>query len=169
MHHRQQVGTVGHQGFGVLKGNAADHTDWQVQARAGLGQHLDGGRWGAGFGTGIEEATEGDVTGALVRGLLGQFDLAVAGAADDCLGAEQRAGWRQRAVGLAQVYADAQARGQFGVVVDNQLGLVARAQLPQLFRFAQAPGSAPALGVGIEEDEGNSVNICEICRSVAFL
>lgn len=35
-------------------------------------------------------------------------------------------------------------RGQFSVVVDDQLGLVARAQLPQLFGFAQAAGFVAA-------------------------
>ncbi len=63
----------------------------------------------------------------------------MAGGADDRLGAEQCPGRGQRAVGLAQMYADAQSRGQFGIVVDDQLSLVARAQFIELFGFTQAP------------------------------
>ncbi|MNH02410.1 hypothetical protein D3C81_368510 [compost metagenome] len=62
----------------------------------------------------------------------------MAGGTDDRLAAEQCAGRGQRAVGLAQVHADAQARGQFGVVVDEQLGAVALAELQQPFGFTQA-------------------------------
>ncbi len=94
---------------------------------------------GAGFGAGIEEAAEGDVAGALGHRLLGQFQLGVAGGADDRLAAEQGARRRQRTVGLAEVQADAQARGEFGVVVDDQLRAVAFAEFAQAFRLAQAP------------------------------
>ncbi|MCY1407646.1 hypothetical protein D9M71_229520 [compost metagenome] len=62
----------------------------------------------------------------------------MAGGTDDRLAAEQGTGRGQRAVGLAQVHTDAQARGQFGVVVDQQLGAVALAELLQPFGFAQA-------------------------------
>lgn len=64
----------------------------------------------------------------------------MAGGADDCLASEQGAGGGQRAVALAQVQADAQARGQLGVVVDDQFGAVARAEFGQGRGFAQATG-----------------------------
>lgn len=59
--------------------------------------------------------------------------------------AEQGSGRCQRAVGLAQVHADAQARGQLGVVVDDQLGAVTLAEHLQGFGFAQALGRIVAL------------------------
>ena len=61
----------------------------------------------------------------------------MAGGTDDRLAAEQGPGRGQRAVGLAQVHADAQARGQFGVVVDQQPRAIALAQLHQRFGFTQ--------------------------------
>ena len=106
MDHGEQVSPVGHQRLGVFQGDAANYADRQVQALAGLGQHVNGGGGCAGFGRGIEEAAEGDVAGAFFGGLFGQFDLAVAGGADDRLGAEQCPGRGQRAVGLTQMYAD---------------------------------------------------------------
>ncbi|MNH36378.1 hypothetical protein D3C79_971620 [compost metagenome] len=69
----------------------------------------------------------------------------MAGGADDCLTAEQCAGRGQRAVGLAQVHADTQAGGQFGVIVDQQLGAVTLAELHQPFGFTQAARCIVAL------------------------
>ncbi|MNH41436.1 hypothetical protein D3C79_1029350 [compost metagenome] len=43
------------------------------------------------------------------------------------------------------MHADAQARSQFGVIVDDQLGLVACAQVGQGLGFAQAAGLVLAL------------------------
>jgi hypothetical protein len=77
----------------------------------------------------------------------------VAGRTDDGFGAEQGAGRRQRAVGLAQVHADVQARGQFGVVVDDQLRLVALAQIAQGFGLAQAAGLVAAFVAVLQQGD----------------
>ena len=52
--------------------------------------------------------------------------------------AKARTGLAQRAVLLAQVQADAQLHGQFQVIVDDQLGIVALAQLAQGAGFIEA-------------------------------
>ncbi|MNJ73455.1 hypothetical protein D3C77_702490 [compost metagenome] len=62
----------------------------------------------------------------------------MAGRTDDCLAPEQGARRGQRAIGLAQVDADAQACGQLCIVVDDQAGFVAGAELGQGFGFTQA-------------------------------
>ena len=72
--------------------------------------------------------------------LFGQLQLRVAGRTDNGFVTEQGAGVRQRAVGLPQMHANAQARGQFGVIVDDQAGLVAFAQFEQRLGLAQAAG-----------------------------
>src|SRR3990167_4766575 len=54
------------------------------------------------LGGGIEEAAEGDVAGAFFGGGFGQFQLGVAGAADNCFAPEQGAGDGQRAIALPQ-------------------------------------------------------------------
>ena len=136
--HRQQVGAVGDQRSGVVEGDAADHRDRQFHLGACLLQQLDVGSGRTRLGDGIEEAAKGHVAGPFADGLGGQVEAGVAGGADDRLAAEQGTGRGQRAIGLAQVHADAQACGQFGVVVDEQLGAVALAELHQPFGFAQA-------------------------------
>ncbi len=136
---------MGDQRGGVVQGDAADHGDRQLDLGAGLLQQLDVGGRCARLGHGIEETAKGHVAGTFAGGLLGQVELGVAGRADDRLAAEQGTGRGQRAVGLAQVHADAQARGKFGVVVDDQLGAVALAQLHQCFGLAQAAGGVVTL------------------------
>ena len=59
----------------------------------------------------------------------------------------------QRAIGLAQVHADVQACSQFGVVVDDQLGLVAFAQIAQGFGLAQAAGLVAALVAVLQQGD----------------
>ncbi len=136
--HGDQVDAAGDQPGRGVEGDAADGHQRQVEARLGLVQQFEAGGGGARFGAGLEEAAEGDVAGALGHGLLGQFQVGVAGGADDGLAAEQGAGRGQRTVGLAEVQADAQARGQFGVVVDDQLRAVACAEFAQALGLAQA-------------------------------
>jgi hypothetical protein len=51
------------------------------------------------------------------------------------------------------VHADAQARGQFGVVVDDQLRLVALAQLAQGFGLAQAAGLVAAFVAVLQQGD----------------
>jgi len=142
---RQQIGTVGDQRGGVVEGDATDHGDRQFYLGAGLLQQVDVGSRRTGLGDRIEKAAKGHVAGTFVGSLGGKFDAGVASGADDRLAAEQGASGCQRAVGLAQVYADAQACGQFGVVVDDQLSAVAFAKLHQGFGLAQAAGGVIAL------------------------
>jgi hypothetical protein len=103
MHHRQQIDAVGHQRRGVVQGDAADRADRQVQFAAGLVEQIEAAGGGTGFGVGVEEAAEGDVTRAFLGRLFGEFELRVSGRTDDGLATEQGAGRGQRAVGLAQV------------------------------------------------------------------
>jgi hypothetical protein len=83
--HRQQVGTMGDQRGGVVEGDAADHGDRQFHLGAGLLQQIDAGSRRAGLGDRIEEAAEGDIAGAFLGGLFGQFEAGVAGRTDDGL------------------------------------------------------------------------------------
>lgn len=64
----------------------------------------------------------------------------MAGGADDRLASQQGPRRGQRAVGLAQVHAGTDARGQLGVVVDDQAGLVALAEAEQGLGLPQASG-----------------------------
>ncbi|MCY1447046.1 hypothetical protein D9M71_636480 [compost metagenome] len=136
---------MGHQWGGVVQRDAADRADRQVQLLAGLVEQVEAAGRCAGLGGGIEEAAEGDISGALPGSLLGQFELRVAGRADDGFGAEQGAGRRQRAIGLAQMHAHVQACGELGVVVDDQSGLVAFTQIAQGLGLAQSTGFIAAL------------------------
>ncbi|MNE20207.1 hypothetical protein D3C81_1546350 [compost metagenome] len=145
MNHRQQVGAVGDQRGGVVEGDAADHADRQMDAVVRLLQQGDVGGGCARLGHRVEEAAEGDVAGAFTGGLLGQVNLRVAGGTDDGVAPEQGSRRGQRPVGLTQVDADAQARGQLGVIVDDQLSVVACTQLGQGLRFAQPAGLVLAL------------------------
>eukprot|EP01034_Spumella_vulgaris_P045036 gene45036-56059_t len=69
------------------------------------------------------------------------------------LEAEQRAGRGERPVSLPQVHADVQARGQFGVVIDDQSGLVAIAQIAQGFGFTQTTGLIAALVAVLQQGD----------------
>ncbi|MNT20677.1 hypothetical protein D3C72_1559920 [compost metagenome] len=140
MNHRQQVGAMGDQRGGVVQGDTADHADRQFEPGAGLLQQSEIGSWNARLGHRIEETAKGDIAGAFAGGLFGQLQLGVASRADDCFAAKQCTRWCQRSVGLAQVDANAQAGGQFGIVVDDQAGLVARTEFSQGFGLAQAAG-----------------------------
>ncbi|MNU11703.1 hypothetical protein D3C72_2597650 [compost metagenome] len=51
------------------------------------------------------------------------------------------------------MYANAQARGQFGVIVDDQLGLVAPAQIMQCLRLAQSAGVVAALVAVLQQGD----------------
>nr|GFD57088.1 hypothetical protein [Tanacetum cinerariifolium] len=88
-------------------------------------KHVEAAGRRARLGSGVEKATERDIGRAIGFGFVGELQLRMAGGADDGLVAEQRPGVRQRAIGLAQVHAHAEARGDFGVIVDDQAGLVA--------------------------------------------
>ena len=61
------------------------------------------------------------------------------GGTDDRLAAEQGPGGCQRTIFLAQVQANAQAGGQLGIIVDDQLSTVAGAELLQRIGLAQPP------------------------------
>jgi len=108
---------------------------WAKRAR--LIQQLHGGGRSAGLGVGVEEAAEGDIAGAFGDGALGQFQLGVAGTTDHGICAKAGARGSQRAVGLAQVQADAQPRSQLQVIVDDQRGTVALTQFGQRLRFIE--------------------------------
>jgi len=88
---------------------------------------------------GLEETAEGDVAGAVTRRLLGQRQLRMTGGTDNRLAAEQGPGGCQRTIFLAQVQANAQARGQLGIIVDDQLSTVAGAELLQRIGLAPPP------------------------------
>jgi len=143
--HRDQAGTLGDQPWRGLQGDAADGGDRLAEARPGLLQQFDVGGRCAGLGIRVVEAAEGDVAGTLGDRLLGQRQLRVAGGADDRLAAEQGARGGQRTVLLAQVQADAQACGQFGIVVDDQLRAVVCAEFQQGIGLAQATGIVAGL------------------------
>ncbi|MOA62317.1 hypothetical protein D3C78_1877030 [compost metagenome] len=51
------------------------------------------------------------------------------------------------------MHADAQARGQLGVVVDDQLSLVAFAQIAQGFGLSQAAGLVAALVAVLQQGD----------------
>ncbi|MNZ83119.1 hypothetical protein D3C78_1018390 [compost metagenome] len=140
MNHRQQVGAVGDQRGGVVEGDAADHGERQFDLGPGLRQQANIGSGCTGLGHGIEETAKGDITGAFAGSLGGQFEAGVAGRANDGLAAQQRTRRGQWAVGLPQMHTDAQARSQFGVVVDDQLGAVAFAELEKRLGFTQSTG-----------------------------
>ena len=143
MDHRQHVRATGDQARAVVEIDAADGHQRQGEARARLFQHLGGGCRRAGLGQRIEEAAERQIAGTLGGGLFGQFQPGVAGRADDGIGAELLARSGQRAIGLAQMHADAQLGGQRGIVIDDAVRAVLAAQCSDLAGFIE-----PARGIG---------------------
>ncbi|MNW09926.1 hypothetical protein D3C71_2070340 [compost metagenome] len=51
------------------------------------------------------------------------------------------------------MHTDVQASGQFGIVIDDQLGLIAVAQIAQGFGFAQASGLIAALVAVLQQGD----------------
>ncbi len=129
----------------VLQGNAANHRNRQVDPGTHLSDQVQRHGRGAGFGQGVEEPAKCHVRRAVSLGLLGQFHAAMTSSPDNRLVPEQGAGIGQRAVGLPQVHAHPQPRSQFSVIVDDQPGLVAFAELEQFGRFAQTAGLVTVL------------------------
>ncbi|MDC6705893.1 hypothetical protein OEZ83_26360, partial [Leclercia adecarboxylata] len=103
-------------------------------------QQLAIGGGGAGFCLRLEETAEGDITRTLAGGLLSERQLRMAGGAYDRLAPEQGSCSGQGAILLAEVQANAQSRRQLGIVIDDQLRAILRAELSQCIGLAQSAG-----------------------------
>ncbi|MNF10176.1 hypothetical protein D3C80_2110420 [compost metagenome] len=65
------------------------------------------------------------------------------------------------------MHTDAQACGQFGVVVDDQLGLVALAQVAQCFGFPQAAGLVAAFVAVLQQGDATFQRRFDISEELA--
>ena len=136
--HRHEAGAASDQAGRVIQRHAADHDDRQLEAALRFVEQRWRSGGGAGLGLRVEEATKGDIARALFDRLLGQIQAGMAGRSDDRLPTESRAGLDERAILLAKVQPDAQPFGERQVIIDDQVGAVALAEVAQCLGFMQA-------------------------------
>ena len=101
VHHGDHLHALGDQARCRFRRDATDSDNRQADAGASFAQQFGIGRGCPRLCLRLEEAAEGDIAGAVTRGLFGQRQLRMAGGADDCLAAEQGTGGGQRAIFLA--------------------------------------------------------------------